>query len=228
MQTNRDKSGGYRLTPKEAASLIQQPGVQEIQPHEGLDLFFKCYQLPNGEVLHLDLDNGSAGVWPSLEWVLDLMHSVASQSPCHMLSGRINFEREFPLHVTELVKSIPQVFKLQVEIDAEESTLFRALNKSIKLMGKQRCWQEPALLTALLAFVGERLHKQVGGQWEMILGSDGCTWEPWIIGRDRRTYCLFHPLYDVLVEGQGNHLAIETIIGMASIPYPEIKARTLK
>jgi hypothetical protein len=88
----------------------------------------------------------------------------------------------FAAAVPELLRDAPA----RLGIDAAaldfsvESVAFA--DKAVRRLGRTKA-SSPEVFPSLLAYIGEVVRRRVadGRRWEMRLGDDGRTWEPWIV-----------------------------------------------
>lgn len=66
-------------------------------------------------------------------------------------------------------------------------------------LGERAC-REPPVFGQLVAYVGETIIATLGGGWQMRLGADGATWEPWVMDAEGGSHAPFGLVYKELAE----------------------------
>jgi stress-induced morphogen len=73
---------------------------------------------------------------------------------------------------------------------------FRATVVSATFAGRSRIEQHRMVYAA----VGEAIRAERGGDWELALGADGATWEPWVVDAAGRRHAPFGLVLKELTE----------------------------
>jgi hypothetical protein len=114
---------------------------------------------------------------------------LAGGGPTHIASA-LPYGREFVKHVDALVQRLSSVVPVkQTALDRSDVSL-RALDRAIRKLD----WElllTGEVLGPVVAYLGEVIRTRTGGAWEMRLGTDGKTWEPWIVDAEAREYAPF-------------------------------------
>ena len=123
---------------------------------------------------------------------------LAQQGPIHPLRNLLPQGQRFAESVAQLVAKLPAQLGIDAkDLDSTEASL-ASIDTAIRKIGNSRALTAE-LFPSLTAYVGEVIIQATSGRWEMRLGADGQTWEPWIIDSDGYSYppfAIFKELYE--------------------------------
>jgi hypothetical protein len=192
------RESGRRVTPREARSLLNQPGVKrdsELSELQGMSV----YQLPTGEMLIFDDGDPNGAVWASRTVLRQIYAADPMKEPRHLLADLIPdariFVNEIDRWLSRLEELVPRAGNILFPPDKSRII---GLDEVVNELGADRCLS-PDVFPALCAYAGEIMRQATNGRWEARLGADGKTWEPWIVD-DHRSYNPFVILWDELTE----------------------------
>jgi hypothetical protein len=139
------------------------------------------YDLPDGSVL-ITRDDGSGIIWFSKQDVMSII--TAQPAPdSHILENRVPSGKGFASTVMELIEAFRQRTGIPAEqLDFSPASLRIIDQEVFNSIGREVCLNDPVLFQGLIAYIGEIIRRKKGWKWEMRLGSDSITWEPWIVG----------------------------------------------
>lgn len=160
---------------------------QKLSRHasELTKLYFRLYEHPNGQILNaLPLDDGGhlfatkSDFLTELERLASLANSSFGQ---HILTDILPQGENFIEHVPALVDELAVLLGIpRAELDGTLASLSKVDN-AVMSIGPAECMELP-YAPALIAYAGEVIRNERGGQWKMFISKqDGKTWEPWIV-----------------------------------------------
>jgi hypothetical protein len=117
----------------------------------------------------------------------------------HILSGMISDGLSFPLRIPEYVRGLEKTLGLKGELDYSLDSVDK-VDEAVRRLFTPIQRSEPRVFLPLIAYVTEVGRRQVNGRYEMRLGKDGITWEPWIVGRGESEYEFFALAYRELCD----------------------------
>lgn len=130
------------------------------------------------------------------------MHTMPTFSV--LLPQGNSFVAEVPKLIDELSIKLC-IFK--TDLDKSEDSLAK-IDQAVLDMGQEKCL-EGEIFALLLAYIGEVVKQQTGGEWEIRLADDGETWEPWIVDARGRYYPILERLYKQLIEHYPDNFSLE-------------------
>lgn len=193
---------GRRVASKEIRELLARPDCVPVPDltRPGTEV----YRLPDNHLLVVFRDSRT---WGNLveggEKVLAELRAMREWHPQHVLEGVLPGGAHFPAEVPALVDELARAAAIPREkLDGSEASLVQ-IDRAVRRLGAKA--HEPAVMAALIAYVGEVMRLKSGGAWEM--RQAGEVWEPWILGPDGRRYNPFMVVYRELDAGRGGSIA---------------------
>lgn len=161
------------------------------------ELSRKCscqvFDLGDGRAL-IVFENGKGRLYESKAALSSMLDEVERQSPVSPFRKLLPQGATFPEQVPKLVRDLPAHLGLDAaELNGSEASLGK-IDQVLWRLGTSRIFSRiltPEVFAPLTAYVGEVIRSATGGRWEMRCGSDGETWEPWIVDPTGRYYAPF-------------------------------------
>jgi len=166
------------LSKNEVKEVLTQPGVKK---NEELSrrYFDDIFEFPDGRIL---IGKGRGALFPSAE---ALREYSEYRGPAHMLEGTFSMGPEFVNQIPQLVTKLSELTDVPLrKLDYSLDSL-KKLDKKVFRKRNNPPFYMTGRFETLLAYFGEVLRKEIGGEWDMRLGSDGKTWEPWLVKSTR-------------------------------------------
>lgn len=180
--------------------------LQRYKNHYSIDV----YLFDNGE-LAVNEDG-----YYTLYFALNDLDKVLNQpqnSQTELLLNKNPFKEKFPGNAKLLVK------KLKDELDApekeNEQDLLLFLDNKIDSLKDAREFRKNNFIS-LLAVLGDALIQKYSANWEMELGRDGVTWNPYISVKGRKVEFFVYLYEDVFLKGN-NRVLSELYLTMCTI-----------
>lgn len=184
MRRATPKSRG--LTARQVRDLLAE--APEPDPEVAEFGIAGAYRFPDGREL-LVLGDGKGRLYESRADLLAMSRDVASRKPVSPFGALLPLGRDFAA----------QAPRLAAELDLPVLTGLPRLDDFVKRLGARAC-REPAVFGALVAYVGETIIAARGGGWQMRPGTDGASWEPWVVDADGRSHAPFGLVFKELAE----------------------------
>jgi hypothetical protein len=161
---------------------------------------WKHYTLPNGSELVVRPDGGGR-LWEKRDELVELLKEVRELKPHHFLTGLLPQGQGFMDSVPGLLDTLPQILRTDpAKLDKSQESL-DIVDKAMRRLGYARVL-EPKVIAPLIAYVGEVVRAATNGSWEMRLGSDGKTWEPWVVDPRGEEYGTFFFVGEIINTGR--------------------------
>ncbi len=205
--TKEKSSRARALSAKQAQKLIQSSGWSidndlNARVPESIYYVAAVYSHLDGQVLVV-LNDGVGRLYNSREDWLSLLASVEEtirnpRRPVHFLDGRLPQGRDFARIAPSLVEQLAR----ELDIPLEQLDGSRA---SLELVDQMIHQKEPdeslasEIFAPLVAYIGEVVKSSTDLEWEMRLGSDETTWEPWLVSSSR-SFPIASMVYNELYE----------------------------
>jgi hypothetical protein len=192
------------LSAKQVQKLIQSPDWSinnDLTAAIPEDIYTEViYSNPDGEVLAV-LKDGVGRLYDSHEdWLLHLesLEQLRHQEPVHIVDERLPQGRDFARIAPSLVEQLARELGIPLEqLDKSRSSL-ELVDRAICQKERDECLAAE-IFAPLVAYLGEVIKNSTELQWEMRLASNGTTWEPWLVSRDR-SFSIVSMVYDELSE----------------------------
>lgn len=199
------KISSHGISAKKVQKLIQEPEWAlntELTASVPNDLYTSAvYTDSNGRLLAV-LKDGAGRLYESRDDWLSLLESVLAlrnQEPTHILNGLLPQGQNFPHEVPNLINELAVKLSISIEqLDCSKESL-QKIDRAIKRKGRNK-YLAAGIFAPLLAYVGEAIRQQVGGDWEMRATDYSDVWEPWLIDAQGRDIPIFSSIYDELYE----------------------------
>lgn len=174
------------LTAKQARELL----AERPEPDQEVsDLTIsQAYRFPDGREL-LMLGDGKGRLYESRADLLAVFGEVATRKPVSPFAALLPQGRDFPADAPLLA----------AELGLPVLTGLPQLDDIVRRLGVPACRKPPAF-GRLVAYVGETIIAARGGGWQMRLGPDGTTWEPWVVDTEGGSHAPFGLVYKELAE----------------------------
>jgi hypothetical protein len=163
--------------------------------------FCQVFDLADGGAL-LVFENGRGRLYQSKDALCSMLDEVERQSPANPFRELLPQGAAFANQVPKLVRDLPARLGLEAaELNGTEASLDR-IDQVLRRLGASKISSRilaPEVFAPLTAYVGEVMRNATGGRWEMRRGSDGQTWEPWIVdpfGRYYAPFAIFKELFE--------------------------------
>jgi hypothetical protein len=159
----------------------------EHSPDDELSRRCRCqvFDLADGSAL-LVFERGRGRLYPSKDAFCSMLAEVERQSPVNPFRELLP-QGATADQVPNLVRDLPAHLGLDAaELNGSEASLDK-IDQVMRRLGTSRISSRVLTLEVfapLTAYVGEVMRNATGGRWEMRRGSDGETWEPWILFAD--------------------------------------------
>lgn len=154
-------------------------------------------------------------------------------TPHHIVKDLVLYGIDFPSHTMELGQGLATLLGVSCkQLDGSMESLCLLDEHIMNSEARERSgidWLRPAEFSAVLGYVGTVVVQATGGNWEMILADDGCTWEPWIAARDDSrggayqwfpVFRIFDVLFESHLEGKALSLALAVEL-LLRYPYKQ-------
>ena len=164
------------LTAKQVRELLAASPTPD--PEMSGPAMAEAYRLADGGAL-LVFEDGKGRLYASRSDLVALLDQVGP-SPVASLG------RSFPSAVPQLVADLGPMELSEVD-------------DLIRRLGPIACLGAP-MFGRLVAAVGEAIRAERGGDWELALGADGATWEPWVVDAAGRRHAPFGLVLKELTE----------------------------
>ena len=176
------------LTARQVRELLAGSPAPEPDPAVSELAIARAYQLDGGQEL-LVFEDGKGRSYESRAEMLAMLREVAARTPTSPFGTLLPQGRDFPAHASQLA----------AELDLPALTGLSQLDDVVRRLGVRACRERP-VFGQLVAFVGETIIAARGGGWQMRLGADGTTWEPWVVDAEGRSHAPFGLVYKELAE----------------------------
>jgi hypothetical protein len=134
-------------------------------------------------------------------------------STTHPLGTRFPGGMGFIEAVPSLIEDLPGKLKLRPKtLDGSVDGLSK-VDRAVHRVGGQRCLDDPDMMAALVAYVGEVIRNVTGGDWA--IDAERKHWEPVVAGPDGQRYATFGIFKEVLEhKAMEAHVAVRTRCNM--------------
>lgn len=162
------------LTKEKFDSLLMTNGtsyLKEYMERYSIDV----HLFENGEILiH---DSGYYTLYFSLSDLDKVLNQENTTAGTEALLNKNIYGREFPAHAADLSKKLSDFFS--VRYDGNQGNFLQVLDEKIDSLPDAQDFKSEHFLE-ILAVIGEALIQKYAAKWEMELGSDGVTWNPYL------------------------------------------------
>jgi hypothetical protein len=152
-------------------------------------------RLNNGRVVWISY--GSANIYASADDYRALLASVEEHSHAkwqHPLGTGFSDGQAFIEAVPQLVQQLPAKLRLRASGLNRSLESLDHIDRAAAQFGGPECLDDPAILTPIVAYVGEVMREATGGRWE-VRPSQGPggeeSWHPIIVGANGQEYPTF-------------------------------------
>ena len=165
----------------------------------------EVYQLNNDEVIANDggyymlFDNTN-----DVEKVLTDAHQ--SSHGTEILSNKNSFGKDFPNHTNILIKDLSDA--LNVKYVQPDEQLLRDLDYKLGGLPNASKFKKKHLIN-FIAVIGEVLRRKYKTEWEMVLGSDAKTWNPYLKSKGRPIEFFTYLYEDIYINENTEQLLTE-------------------
>jgi len=167
------------LSKSEVKAILIQGEVkknEELSRRHHDDIF----EFPDGRILYV-AGNMRGAIWPSV----DALRQYSERRVSHILEDAFSMGPEFVKQIPQLVTKLSELTEVPLKkLDYSLESL-KKLDKKVFRKRNNPPFYMTGRFEPLLAYFGEVLRKEIGGDWDMRLGSDGKTWEPWLVKTTR-------------------------------------------
>jgi hypothetical protein len=191
------------LTKSEYDSILTQEKPSFLKKYSEL-YSLDVYLLNNGNVVVREADYYTLYIR-----LVDLDHVLSQSNDVggfEMLLNKNAFGEKFPLHTKELVMEVAN--KLKVDVSRYDDELLRIVDTKVSLLGAKEDFSKKYFLH-LIALVGEVLREKHGLEWEMVLGSDVKTWNPYLKVKQERVQFFGYLYEDIFLTKPHEHFLEE-------------------
>jgi hypothetical protein len=174
------------LTAKQARELL----AERPEPDQEVsDLTIsRAYRFADGREL-LVLGDGKGRLYESRADLLAMFGQVAARKPVSPFAALLPQGRSFAADAP----------RLAAELSLPVLTGVPRLDDIVRRLGVPAC-RKPPVFGRLVAYVGETIIAARGGSWQMRLGADGTTWEPWVVDAEGGSHAPFGLVHKELSE----------------------------
>jgi hypothetical protein len=176
------------LTARQVRELLDGSPAPQPDPAVSELAIARAYQLGDGQEMLL-FEDGKGRLYESRADLLAMLGEVAASQPVSPFGALLPQGRDFPAHASQLA----------AELGLPVLTGLPELDDAVRRLGVRACRTPPAF-GRLVAYVGETIIAARGGGWQMRLGADGTTWEPWVVDGDGGSHAPFGLVYQELAE----------------------------
>lgn len=120
----------------------------------------------------------------------------------HVLYKSIPQGQDFPAHVPALLEQLPALLSIPAEQLNGTLESMKLVNKAIRRIGVPEC-SDPPIFPALVAYVGEYVRREIGGEWFVRLVDNQGTWEPLIRFADGSAIAVGMEVMDGIASDEG-------------------------
>jgi hypothetical protein len=174
------------LTAKQVRELLAER--PEPDPEVSGLTSSRAYRLPDGREL-LVREDGKGRLHESRARLLAMFGEMAARKPLSPFRVLLPQGLDFPAHAP----------RLAAELGLPVRTGLPQLDDLVRRLGVRAC-RKPPVFGRLVAYVGETIISVAGGGWQMRLGVDGTTWEPWVVDARGGSHAPFGLVYKELAE----------------------------
>lgn len=197
-RSSRATSKSRGLTVQQVRDLLAQTPPPTPDPEVSGLVDSDSYRLADGSALLVDA-SGRGRLHESRDALLAMLGEVTALKPespfAALLPQAQDFAAQAPALAAQLGLPIPDTPASLPDLDA-----------TVRRLTIAAC-RKPPLFGQLVAYVGETIIATRGGSWQMRQGSDGATWEPWVVDATGRAHAPFGLVYKELAEwGAGSSL----------------------
>ena len=164
------------------------------------------YELPDGNILVSS--DGYNTIYKNLNDLIKVINDYTPQG-IEILHGLNPYKDKFPENVNDLISEIWNDLGLNVDEKNYLDALDISINKTEKEIFDQKHFIN------YIALIGDKLINQYGGEWKMILSSDGETWNPYIVVNNINVDIVAYMYEDIIVNGdtlKNSYLSISDVI----------------
>lgn len=182
------------------ATKIHDAEIEKL--FESLKFEGVIYMLDDGRILDYEPGEKIGSLWPSKEDFLLHLRRLATSSksisgqPLHVLSGFTLLDKDFPERVPGLLAELGNALKFDPMIRKGNACGMDEFNVKLLEYGLDEARND--LFIALVAYSGEFMRIETGGQWEMEFDTETGVWEPYIKLESGRTFNPWLHLYKEL------------------------------
>jgi hypothetical protein len=192
-----------RVTKQQAKALLAAGGWRhdpELTRASGDD----SYRSTTGQALVFLPGRMGADICDDRDAMLAYCLAARAEPPKHILEGLFPYGETFPQEVPRLIAQLASDTGLALaDLDRTVESLGQ-VERTFRRKGGARSFLTESRFPPVVAYVGEVLRNATKGEWKMELASG--TWEPWIVGSDRRRFAPFGIAYEELERGRGGSL----------------------
>lgn len=186
-----------RLTARQVRELLAEG--PDPDPEVSRLTISTAYRFPDGRELTVEA-SGKGQLHESRAELLAMLQQVAARKPASAVTGLLPQGRDFPAHAP----------RLAAELGLPVGTGLPQLDDVVRRIGARAC-RTPPVFGQLVAYVGETIIVARGGGWQMRLGRDGATWEPWVVDAEGGSHAPFGLVYKELAEW-GPHASLAGVV----------------
>jgi hypothetical protein len=189
------------LLPKpEAQALLARGGWSQDRTLSFYET--DAYASDDGQLLLIPR-RGKSKLYPSRAHFVEMIHKIETETPRHLLHGRLPHGERFVEAVPELIDAA--ALWANVPRDALDRSLdsLALLDRTLARRGIRASLDNPHVFEMLVAYVGEVLRAATDGTWSLERAADPSILEPWILARSGRRHPPFAIVYRELAEPAG-------------------------
>lgn len=199
------------LTKEQFESLLKSDNVSFLKEYKER-YSINVYWLNNGELLV------NEGEYYTLYFKLSDLDKLLSQTDignsAEVLLNKNPYGKEFATNAKILSKKLTDFFSVLPSND--QDGFLKMLDIQIDSLPNAQEFKREHFIS-ILATIGEALIIKYNANWEMELGSDGVTWNPYLRVRGKRVQYFVYLYEDVFLKEDHRHTLSEIYLTMSSI-----------
>jgi hypothetical protein len=206
---------GFRFTKEDFDRMLADGNYTERPDLKyGPTDMFTYYQLSDGRILLIgQYEFGDGNIFPSEQALKDLYKTVLAEKPHHILQGMITEEEAYPEYVNMYKVILARELKIEKQwLDFTFASL-NLIDTQIKVLQLTLDAYLNKIAEPLIAYMGETIRKERGGNWVMKYDDEYAQWEPYI---ELKTGKLVNIFID-LIEDASEDFANFTVYGTSQL-----------
>lgn len=200
------KTDIYGWISKKNTSEILKEGVLKPngmfnQRTRSANLKTKIYNFPDGRIFEVDTVENQGRIWPNVTEYDSFLTKIEgmSYSPRHVLDQFTISVNMMPNEIPALLTQLRQELDFDTEFVKGDHRRLDVLNKRLHSYGISKA--RKMIFIPLMAYCGEVMRLETGGQWEMKFDEESGIYEPYVILDSGRT---FNPWLNLFKEFEEN------------------------